>query len=201
MVTPSVFTSASPDIIDNFGHEQPPPTHKGEPCAAANGSGLSQPLLPPAAFPQRLRQPSAVAELGVVTRPRLHDVTASPRSNYTMKRMKAYASFDEYLEAQSPKNQAIIRALRKFVKRIEPKLSEAVKWGNGCWIGSKGPVAYVYSDMGYVQFGFFNGSSLKDPKGLLEGKGQYVRHIKVHDRSAIDERAFAALLRQAAHSG
>ena len=63
MVTPSVFTSASPDIIDNFGHEQPPPTHKGEPCAAANGSGLSQPLLPPAAFPQRLRQPSAVAEL------------------------------------------------------------------------------------------------------------------------------------------
>jgi hypothetical protein len=118
-----------------------------------------------------------------------------------MKRMKVFASFDEYLEAQSPKNQAIIRALRKFVKRIEPKLSEAVKWGNGCWIGSKGPVAYVYSDMGYVQFGFFNGSSLKDPKGLLEGKGQYVRHIKVHDRSAIDERAFAALLRQAAHSG
>jgi uncharacterized protein YdhG (YjbR/CyaY superfamily) len=53
-----------------------------------------------------------------------------------MKRMKVFASFDEYLEAQSPKNQAIIRALRKFVKRIEPKLSEAVKWGNGCWIGS-----------------------------------------------------------------
>jgi hypothetical protein len=114
--------------------------------------------------------------------------------------MKAYASFDEYLEAQSPKNQDIIRALRKFVKRIDPKLNEAVKWGNGCWIGSNGPVAYVYSDTGYVQFGFFAGSSLKDPKGLLEGKGQYVRHIKVRSRSTIDERAFAALLRQAAHS-
>ena len=117
-----------------------------------------------------------------------------------MGKMKVYANFDEYLKAQSPKNQAIIRALRRFVKRIEPKLSEAVKWGNGCWIGSKGPVAYVYSDTQYVQFGFFNGSSLKDPKGLLEGKGQYVRHIKVHNRSAIDEPAFAALLRQAAHS-
>ena len=117
-----------------------------------------------------------------------------------MGKMKAYANFDEYLEAQSPKNQAIIRALRRFVKRIEPKLSEAVKWGNGCWIGSTGPVAYVYSDTQYVQFGFFNGSSLKDAKGLLEGKGQYVRHIKVRNRSAIDERAFAALLRHAAHS-
>ena len=90
--------------------------------------------------------------------------------------MKAYATFDEYLEAQSPKNQVIIRALRRFVKRVEPELSEAVKWGNGCWIGSKGPVAYVYSDT------------------------QYVRHIKVRNRSEIDAPAFAALLRQAAHS-
>src|SRR5687768_11950658 len=117
-----------------------------------------------------------------------------------MGKMRAYASFDDYLEDQRPTNRVIIGALRRFVKRIEPKLSEAVKWGNGCWIGSKGPVAYVYSDTAYVQFGFFNGSSLKDPKGLLEGKGQYVRHIKVRNRSAIDEPAFAALLRQAAHS-
>jgi hypothetical protein len=116
-----------------------------------------------------------------------------------MGKMKAYASFDQYLEAQSSKNQLIIRALRRFVNRIEPTLKEAVKWGNGCWIGTKGPVAYVYSDPQYVQFGFFNGSALKDPKGLLEGKGQYVRHIKVRTRSAIDEPTFGALLRQAAH--
>jgi len=114
-----------------------------------------------------------------------------------MKRMTAYASFDDYLDAQSPENQAIIRALREFVRRTAPGLNEAVKWGNGCWVGENGPVAYVYSDTELVQFGFFNGSSLKDPRGLLEGKGRYVRHIKVRDRSAIDERAFAALLRQA----
>ena len=112
-------------------------------------------------------------------------------------KMKAYATFDEYLEAQSPKNRTIIRSLRAFLKRIAPKLTEAVKWGNGCWVGRDRPVAYVYSDVGYVQFGFFRGSSLKDPKALLQGKGQYVRHIKVRDRAAIDERAFAALLRQA----
>ena len=115
-----------------------------------------------------------------------------------MKKMKAYASFDDYLADQGARNQAIIRALRRFVSRAEPSLSETVKWGNGCWIGSKGPVAYVYSDTGYVQFGFFRGSSLEDPKGLLEGKGAYVRHIKVRRLSDIDERAFALLLRQAA---
>ncbi|MGH6691704.1 MAG: DUF1801 domain-containing protein [Gammaproteobacteria bacterium] len=112
--------------------------------------------------------------------------------------MKAFASFDDYLENQSPKNQKIIGALRTFVKRVEPELREAVKWGNGCWIGRNGPVAYVHADTGYVQFGFFHGSTLKSPKGLLEGKGRYVRHIKVHDPSGIDRRTFAALLRQAA---
>jgi hypothetical protein len=117
-----------------------------------------------------------------------------------MKKMKAYSSFDDYLKDQSPRNRAIIRALRRFVKRVEPGLSEAVKWGNGCWLGSHGPVAYVYSDTDYVQFGFFRGSSLKDPTGLLEGKGEYVRHAKVRTPSGIDERALAALLRQAVGS-
>ena len=127
-------------------------------------------------------------------------MSAAPGKKKPMKKMKAYANFDAYLEDQSPKNQRIIRALRRFVKRVQPALVEAVKWGNGCWVGKSGPVAYVYSDTGYVQFGFFHGSSLKDPKGLLEGKGQYVRHIKVRDPSGIDERALAALLRQAAGS-
>ena len=117
-----------------------------------------------------------------------------------MPKMKTYADFDEYLEDQNVKNQEIIRALRKFVKRVEPRLQEAVKWGNGCWIATNGPVAYVHSDAGYVQFGFFNGSSLRDPKGLLEGKGQYVRHIKVDDPSGFDRRVFAALLKEAAGS-
>ena len=114
-----------------------------------------------------------------------------------MPKMKAYASFDDYLRDQAAKNQPIIRALRRFVKRAAPGLTEAVKWGNGCWVGKHGPVAYVYSATGYVQLGFFRGASLKDPKGLLEGKGEYVRHTKVHAASDIDEPGFTALLLQA----
>jgi hypothetical protein len=114
-----------------------------------------------------------------------------------MPKMKAYATFDLYLADQSPKNRTIIRALRVFVKRAAPTLEEAVKWGNGCWVIGKQPVAYVYSDKGYVQFGFFGGSSLDDPKRLLNGNGQYVRHIKVRKTSDIDATTFGALLGQA----
>jgi hypothetical protein len=112
--------------------------------------------------------------------------------------MKAYATFDLYQADQSAKNRKIIAALRKLVKRIAPKLEESVKWGNGCWVMSKAPVSYVYSAPDHVQLGFFRGASLEDPRGLLEGKAQYVRHIKVRAVDEIDEKAFAALLRQAA---
>jgi hypothetical protein len=112
--------------------------------------------------------------------------------------MKAFATFDEYVAEQTPRNQVIIRELRELVKRVAPRLRETVKWGNGCWVNGKENVAYVYSAAGYVQFGFFGGSALKDPDGLLEGEGKYVRHIKVHAPADIDKRAFASLLRQAA---
>ncbi len=115
-----------------------------------------------------------------------------------MPKMKSYATFDNYLADQSPKNRSLIRALRKFVERVAPQLQESVKWGNGCWVKGKVPVAYVYSAPDYVQFGFFRGAALKDPKGLLQGEGKFVRHIKVFKPSDIDQRAFAALLRQAA---
>ena len=114
-----------------------------------------------------------------------------------MPKMKAYATFELYLEDQRPKNQAVIRALRKFVRKVEPKLDEAVKWGNGCWVKDEQPVAYVYSAPDYTQFGFFHGSKLADPRKLLEGKGAFVRHIKLRTPKDIDEAAFAALLRQA----
>ena len=112
-------------------------------------------------------------------------------------KMKAYASFDQYLADQAPRNQNVIRGLRKFVKRIAPELQESVKWGNGCWIQGKAPVAYVYSAPDHVQFGFFGGSALQDPNRLLQGQGKFVRHIKVRKRSDIDESAYATLLRQA----
>lgn len=125
--------------------------------------------------------------------------TSSPKGRKSaIGKMKAYATFDLYLADQSPKNRTLIRALRKFVQRAAPKLAESVKWGNGCWVKGKDPVAYVYSAPAYVQFGFFRGASLDDPRGLLEGDGQYVRHIKVRTAKDIDEKAFAALLRQAA---
>lgn len=111
--------------------------------------------------------------------------------------MKSYATFDAYAKDQSAKNRAVIRALRALVKRVAPELRESVKWGNGCWITDDANVAYVYSADDHVQFGFFAGAALKDPERLLQGSGKYVRHVKLRKLADIDERALAALVRQA----
>ena len=116
-------------------------------------------------------------------------------------KMKRYASFAEYAADQPAKNRALIGALRRFVKREAPRLEESVKWGNGCWLRNGAPVAYVYSAPDHVQFGFFRGSSLEDPKGLLRGKGAYVRHIRVTRSADIEPGAFRALLKQAVGKG
>lgn len=123
---------------------------------------------------------------------------AAATKRKTHSKMKAYATFDLYLADQSPKNQTLIRALRKLVSRTAVKLDESVKWGNGCWVKDREPIAYVYSAPDHVQFGFFRGSSLADPRGLLQGNGAYVRHVKVRKRGDIDATAFGALLRAAA---
>ena len=112
-------------------------------------------------------------------------------------KMKVYATFNAYCADQSPTNQKVIRALRRFVKREAPHLNESVKWGNGCWIDGKVPIAYVYSAPDHVQFGFFRGSAFDDPERLLRGQGKFVRHIKVVTTRDIDEHACSALLMQA----
>jgi hypothetical protein len=118
-----------------------------------------------------------------------------------MPKMKAYATFDLYLADRPPAHRAILRALRAFVRRAEPGLVEAVKWGNGCWLADGAPIAYVYADADHVQFGFLKGASLRDPRGLLRGSARFVRHVKVRRVADIDRKAFGALLRQAVRLG
>lgn len=114
-----------------------------------------------------------------------------------MPKMKSYATFDDYLADQASDKQRIIRELRSFVAATAPELVEAVKWSNGCWLKGKVPVAYVYAGGPGVQFGFLLGSRLSDPRGLLQGKAAYVRHIPISSARDIAPAVLAPYLRQA----
>lgn len=108
--------------------------------------------------------------------------------------MKKYESFPRWTAAQWPKQKKMITALRKLVKKAAPTLVEFVKWGNGVWLGEEWPVAFLHAKDNHLQFGFFGGAGLSDPKGLLQGSG---KHIKVYKLEDIQEAALTRLIRQA----
>jgi len=58
--------------------------------------------------------------------------------------------------------------------------------------------AYVAVFKSHVNLGFFHGTSLPDPKGLLEGSGKSMRHVKLRPGQPVDAAALQALI-EAAH--
>jgi len=54
--------------------------------------------------------------------------------------------------------------------------------------------AYVARYRAQVNLGFFHGSALPDPAGLLQGKGRCMRHVKLHPGREPDAQALQALI-------
>ncbi|HMN46591.1 MAG TPA: DUF1801 domain-containing protein [Povalibacter sp.] len=56
---------------------------------------------------------------------------------------------------------------------------------------------YVNAFTAHVNVGFFRGAELADPRGLLEGTGKYMRHVKLRPERDVDAAALAALIEAA----
>src|SRR5688572_28226 len=57
--------------------------------------------------------------------------------------------------------------------------------------------AYVNAFTAHVNVGFFRGAELADPKGLLEGTGKFMRHVKLRPGRDVDATALLKLIETA----
>lgn len=57
--------------------------------------------------------------------------------------------------------------------------------------------AYVNAFKAHVNVGFFRGSELPDPAGLLEGTGKFMRHVKLRPGCPADATALESLIEAA----
>lgn len=110
--------------------------------------------------------------------------------------MKAYDSFSAWKEDQSEANQKMISKLQELIADIAPHFSTTVKWGQGCWVDDNKPKAFIHAEDDHVQLGFYNGSTLHDPQGVLSGKGKYIRFVRIYSTKDIDTAGLAALIGQ-----
>lgn len=112
--------------------------------------------------------------------------------------MKRISEVDQYIEQAPQEQQALLRKLRNLIDQAVTKTEEQVKWKQPVYAFQNELFAYLKSMEDHVQLGFFNFEELKDPKNLLKGAGDRMRHVKIADEEDIDEVVLTGMLQQAA---
>ena len=101
-------------------------------------------------------------------------------------------TIDELLQIAEENLRPVVIALRELIFRIHPNVCEVVRLGDRAATYGVGPrkmidgYAYILPHRKWVNLGFYQGVSLADPGGLLEGSGAKMRHVKI--RSLDDAR-------------
>jgi hypothetical protein len=67
---------------------------------------------------------------------------------------------------------------------------------DGCPVACLGDAAFGYVNVfsSHVNVGFFQGAALPDPARLLQGTGQFMRHVKLRPGTATSEAAISGLI-------
>jgi len=116
---------------------------------------------------------------------------------------ETHGKFEDILVGATPELQLVCKSLRQliasshggFVEVVWPK-QRIASFGVGPKKMSEHYV-YIGPQRSHVNLGFYHGASLADPRGLLEGSGKELRHVKIRDVAASKSGAVKALLRQA----
>ena len=112
--------------------------------------------------------------------------------------MAANAKVDAYLKKAPEYAKPICKKLRTLIRKADKRLEETVKWGAPTY-EHNGLVCSFHAFKNYVGFWFHKGALLKDSKKkLLPGVTAHtMKNIKIASPKEIDERAFAALVKEA----
>lgn len=114
-----------------------------------------------------------------------------------------FGTFSELLGMAPESLQPIMVELKNIITEIDPDTVEVVRLGDRAATYGVGPqkmkqgYTYILPHKSWVNLGFFRGGSLDDPKGLLEGTGKNMRHVKIHSLEAAGNDDLKSLIRLA----
>jgi hypothetical protein len=99
-----------------------------------------------------------------------------------------------WLAAQPSELQSLAEPWIARMRRCGPDVLELMHDGLATACVRDVPFAYVGVFTAHVNVGFFQGASLPDLSGLLEGSGKHMRHVKLRPGVACDEAALESLI-------
>jgi len=103
---------------------------------------------------------------------------------------------DEYAASLTGWQAEAIASLRQIIRAGVPKATEAYKWAQPVY-ESNGPMIFIKAHRSHMNLGFWRGAEMTDPKGLLEGDGDRMRHVKLTSLADINKTAITAFVKQA----
>jgi hypothetical protein len=104
---------------------------------------------------------------------------------------------EKWLSEGPAELKAIARKWFARMRQCGDDVNEQLHDGHPTACVSDVPFGYVNAFTSHVNVGFFNRVALKDPAGLLEGAGKYMRHVKLRPGVAINEEALGKLITSA----
>jgi hypothetical protein len=112
-------------------------------------------------------------------------------------------TFNDVIQNSPKPMAAIARKLRRLIVDIYPDVVEVPRpneqhtsYGVGAE-KDKEIFGYICPMTDYIRLGFYYGGVLRDPKGLLQGEGKRLRHIKIYSLAEVDRPEIRRLLKAA----
>ena len=111
--------------------------------------------------------------------------------------------FSDLLQLASEPLRPLVESVRALIVEIHPDACEVVRLGEKAASYGCGPrkmidgYAYIMPFRSWVSLGFFQGASLIDPQGLLEGTGAKLRHVKLWTVAETEQPGVRALVEEA----
>jgi hypothetical protein len=101
---------------------------------------------------------------------------------------------DAWFDSRPPQLGAIAREWFLRLRDCGSDVRELLHDGHPTACVGDAAFAYTNAFTAHVNVGFFQGSALPDPAGLLQGDGKYMRHVKLRPGTAIDTASLKALI-------
>jgi hypothetical protein len=86
--------------------------------------------------------------------------------------------------------------LVSIVEKAAPKKDSGIKWSQPVFWDENGPFCFIKAHKNHVNIGFWRGVQMTDPKKLLVGTGEKMRHIKITGKQDIDKPAITDFVKQ-----
>jgi hypothetical protein len=110
--------------------------------------------------------------------------------------MNGQKTVDEYIAAFDDWRTDAMKRLREVVKEGAPHSAVGIKWAQPVWEWN-GPMIWMKAYPKHVDIGFWRGTEMDDPKKVLTGDGERMRHIKITSVDDIPADALRDLVKQA----